>query len=150
MLNDLILESFINVIKDDYDKFLESIYKKYGNIGGFTIDELKEKYKLEKLILINKSKKKIIKHKKANQSIRCKARTWGGKESVKFCKKTNKWYYGEQCTRTCYNNHEYCKTHYKQTLTNYGLTHGRIDQEPPHNHYLKYKKVYALLNNLEY
>ena len=58
MLNDLILDSFINVIKDDYDKFLEFIYKKYGNIGCFTLEELKEKYKLEKLILVNKSKKK--------------------------------------------------------------------------------------------
>ena len=58
MLNDLIFESFINVLTDDYNTFLEFIYKKYGNIGGFTLEELKEKYKLEKLILINKSKKK--------------------------------------------------------------------------------------------
>ena len=149
MFDDLILKSFINIIQEDYDNFLECIYTKYGVVGGFSLEQLKERYHIDKLIIIKEPKKKIIKHKAAIKSLRCKARTWGGKESVKYNRIENKWIYGYQCSRTCIHKQEYCKTHYKQTLTNYGLTHGRIDQEPSHNHYLKYKRVYALLNNID-
>ena len=32
-----------------------------------------------------------------------------------------------------------CRIHYKQFITTRGLKHGRFNEDPPHDHYLKYK-----------
>tara|TARA_Y100000022_G_C13059245_1_gene288075 strand:- start:184 stop:633 length:450 start_codon:yes stop_codon:yes gene_type:complete len=84
-------------------------------------------------------KKKTKTFKIPDSNMRCKARCWGGKESVKYNPITKKWTYGTLCKKHRIKNSNYCKTHHKQSLTNYGLTNGDFDSEPPHPHYEKYK-----------
>ena len=31
-----------------------------------------------------------------------------------------------------------------------GLSHGIVDKDPPHNHYIKYKRIYGILNNIDW
>ena len=99
-----------------------------------------------KFIVNNKQKQKHkqkYKHKHSipHPNFRCKARCWGGKDSVKYNPITKKWTYGTLCSKKKIHNSDYCKTHHKQSLTSYGLTNGNFHEPPPHPHYEKYKNI---------
>ena len=148
--NELLLESLVNILEEDYYKFLKSIYLKYGDLGGFTYKDLLQKYPFSKIKILKPKKKIIIKHKVANKEHRCVARVWGGENSVYFNRDISTWNYGHQCTRTFSNNEtKLCQIHQHQLDTNMCLTHGTILEDPPHNHYLKYKHSYSIINNIE-
>lgn len=149
--NDLLTQAFLSTICNDYNKFITSLYLKYGKNNNFTLDELYNKYPLDKIIF--KSPKKVIisrKHKNAIESNRCNARCWGGCESVKYDESTKKWNFGHRCPRKKSNGKDYCLVHYNQIIKNGDLSHGQIDEEPPHNHYRKYQNRYSILHNIPY
>lgn len=144
-LNKTIVYAFNKTIIDEHNLFLEHIYHKYGKLGNFTIHDLYDKYHINNILIkhhlqtTNKPNPKPINNNNTISNTinhnKCMARCWGGKDFVKFDSKSNKWFYGYQCNNKKYNNSQYCKIHLKQT----NLTHGRIDQQPPHPHYNKYK-----------
>lgn len=88
-----------------------------------------------------KNRKKHSFHKLPHSNLRCSARCWGGKHSVKYNPITKKWTYGTMCKKTKLHNSKYCKIHTKQSLTSYGLTNGDFFESPPHPHYNKYKNI---------
>lgn len=140
-LNKTIVYAFNKTIIDDHNLFLEHIYLKYGKLGDFTIHDLYEKYHINNILItppptVKPKSNNIIKKQSNNINYnKCMARCWGGKDYVKYDSNLNKWLYGYQCTNQKYTNSPYCKIHLRHTT----LTHGRIDQEPPHPHYNKYK-----------
>jgi hypothetical protein len=149
--NDFLTQAFLLTISNDYNKFITSLYLKYGENNNFTLDDLYKKYPLDKIIF-NSPKKVIIsrKHKNATESNRCAARCWGGYESVKYNKSNKTWNFGHRCPRNKSNDKDYCLVHYNQIIKNRELSHGRIDEEPPHNHYRKYQIRYSILHNIPY
>lgn len=138
IINDITL--LINHLYNNYNsKFdLDFLYKRY--IPNISIEKKNEKsenksnkYNSNKYNKSNKQKKYIPV--KCN---RCIARCWGGEKSVKYNIITKKWTYGTQCSRYKFRE-KYCLTHYKQSISNYGCTHGIFSEDPPHPHYNKYK-----------
>jgi hypothetical protein len=131
-----------NVISEDIINLIKFLHNKYNSKYSleFLLNRYTPKISIEKNS--TKPKKKIIKFKKKNyiphNINRCKARCWGGEESVKYNPISKKWSYGTQCSRHK-SNGDYCLTHYKQSVSSYGLHQGNINEEPPHPHYLKYK-----------
>lgn len=142
-LNKTIVYAFNKTIIDEHNLFLEQLFHKYGTLGNFTILDLYDKYHINNIIINPIPKSNTIKKpsntiKKQSNTINynnCTARCWGGKEYVHYDSISNKWLYGYQCTNKKYSKSDYCKLHLNQST----LTHGRIDQEPPHPHYNKYK-----------
>ena len=134
-----LITSLQNFSNSDID--LEVLKKRYiPNI----INSLPKKRKLPQNKNLKKFKIKI----KNKTKKRCTARCWGGPSSVKYNPVTKKWYYGTQCKKNGVKNN-YCLMHYKQTLRSYGLSHGDIKSQPPHQHYLKYKKKIIERFNLQ-
>ena len=132
---DLLYDSLETIINDDLNNILDIIIEKYGhNNNSITKQQLINEFPLQSIIIIKEFKQKISKSHTIPIEKRCLARTWGGKESVKYDEINNKWNCGEQCKRTAFKNSEFCKIHIKS------LTHGKITEEPPHFHYEKYKK----------
>lgn len=149
--NDLLKQAFIGTIKEDYIKFITSIKDKYPNEIPLSIEELIKKYEIKKFISIEPKESRARKtHNVADSAIRCRARVWGGKESVYYDHEKNKWNYGHQCKRCAINNKGLCLTHLKQLDRERGLSHGWVDKDPPHNHYIKYKRIYGILNNIDW
>lgn len=149
--NDLLKQAFIDTIKEDYIKFITSIKEKYPNEIPLSIEELIEKYEIKKFVSIETKDAKSRKtYQVADDAIRCRARVWGGKESVYYDNEKNKWNYGYQCKRCAINNKDLCLTHLKQLDREKGLSHGWVDKDPPHNHYIKYKRIYGILNNIDW
>jgi hypothetical protein len=143
-----------DIIAEDINNLITYLYFQYDS--KYSLEFLLKRYtpniSIEKNSVESK-KKKIIKFKKKNSipsnENRCKARCWGGLESVKYDPINKKWYYGKQCVR--HKSHrEYCLTHYKQSISSYGLHQGNIDEEPPHPHYLKYKNKIESKFNIKY
>ena len=143
-----IIEAYAEVINDDFKLFISSIVSKFSqvNVGNLKIKLFDEKdlspYSLEKIIIVEtpiKIKKKRKKHSIPLSDNRCMARTWGGAESVKFI--DGNWMCGLQCKRNKLKDIDYCGIHNKQIIKNKCLTHGRIDEEVPHDHYDKYKVI---------
>jgi hypothetical protein len=142
-MNNIIIDDIKLLIKYLYNNYnskydLDFLYKRYvPNISIEKKNEISE----NKLNKSNKSNK-FIKFKKRNyipsKCNRCIARCWGGEKSVKYNIITKKWTYGTQCSRYKFREN-YCLTHYKQSISNYGCTHGIFSEEPPHPHYNKYK-----------
>ena len=140
------------VISEDINNLIEYLFYNYKS--NYNLSFLKSRY-MPNIIIKKKNekrKKKKFKLKKKNHvpniKYRCMARCWGGKKSVKYNPINKKWYYGTLCSR--YKSHgNYCLTHYKQSLTSYGLSHGNFNDEPPHPHYNKYKKKIELLFNIK-
>ena len=159
--------SINSTFKQEHYNLLYSIYKKYGSIGNFTFKDLLIKFPFKDINIYQshnhqtKKKRKVVINRKKNklpfQNDRCMARCWGqGPYKVSFDKETNIWSvgtyvtynpstdiwtYGTQCKRHRKQS-QYCATHLKQ-FNNFEyskLTHGRIDQYPPHQHYEKYKR----------
>ena len=131
-----------NAINNDILNLVTSLH----NFSNSDIDLEVFKKRYIPNIIINAPKKRKLHHKfkykkfKIKTKIkRCTARCWGGPSSVKYNPVTKKWYYGTQCKKNSVKNN-YCLMHYKQTLRSYGLSHGDIKSQPPHQHYLKYKK----------
>ena len=112
---------------------LELLLKRY--IPNITIEKTPIKKKKRKYTLTKKKKSHSI----PSYNNRCKARCWGGKQSIKYNPITKKWTYGTLCKKQKINGSNYCKIHHKQSLTSYGLTNGDFDSTPPHPHYNKYK-----------
>ena len=151
MTNDFrnsVIQAYTKVLTDDHKLFISSIIAKFStvNIGKLKVKlfdkEDLAKYKLEKMIIIEtpiKIKKKGKKHTIAIDQNRCMARTWGGSHSVKFIE--GKWICGNQCKRNRQNETEYCGIHNNLIIKNNCLTHGRIDEEVPHDHFDKYKII---------
>ena len=149
--NDLLKQAFIDTIKEDYIKFITSIKEKYPNEIQLSKDELIKKYEIKKFISIESKESRARKtYHVADSAIRCRARVWGGKESVYYDREKNKWNYGHQCKRCAINDKGLCLTHLKQLDREKGLSHGLIDKDPPHNHYIKYKRIYGILNNIDW
>ena len=150
-LNKSIVDSINKTLLEDHKRFLKSIYLKYGELGGFTMDYLNEKYKIDNILIIpnsnNKPKKQIRKLKEVDMRYRCMARCWGGETSVKYDSITNTWSYGYQCKRTKQIGLDYCGIHQAEIEKGY-LTHGRIDGEVPHPHYDKYKLKIEIKNSM--
>lgn len=167
-LNTHLSHSINSTFKQEHYNLLYSIYIKYGKIGNFSFKDLLIKFPFKDINIYQsnshkptQNKKKIIINRKKNklptQNHRCMARCWGqGPYKVSFDKTTNiwsvgtyvtfnpttnQWTYGTQCKKHRKES-QYCYTHLKQ-FNNFEyskLTHGRIDQEPPHQHYDKYKR----------
>ena len=143
-----------DIISEDINNLIVFLYSQYES--KYSLEFLLKRYipniSIEKKTVETK-KKKIIKFKKKNSipinKNRCKARCWGGLESVKYDPINKKWYYGKQCVRHK-SNGNYCLTHYKQSISSYGLHQGNIDEEPPHPHYLKYKNKIEKKFNIKY
>jgi hypothetical protein len=130
--------SFNKIIIDDHNNFLKHIYQKYGKLGGFTLEQLYDRYHIDSILLRPDNKSTSIPN-TPEPEYRCMARCWGGSEFVKYDKHTKKWSYGYQCHRTKLNDTNYCGIHLREIINNKHLTHGRIDSSVPHPHYNKYK-----------
>ena len=103
----------------------------------------------KKVIKKTRNNKKKTKHSIAPSDIRCMARCWGcwtKDKSIEYDAETDTWTYGTQCPRKRTGESDYCGTHYKQSLRPEGISHGRFDEPPPHNHYLKFKKLIETKN----
>jgi len=150
-INKSIVNSINHTLLEDHQKFLKSIYLKYGDIGEFTLEYLKEKYKIDNILVVpnsnRKSKKTIRKLTELEPRYRCMARCWGGEESVKYDYNTNTWTCGYQCKRKKQSGLDYCGIHQNEIDNGY-LTHGRIDGEVPHPHYDKYKIKIEIKNSM--
>ena len=143
-----------NIISEDINNLITFLYFKYNS--KYSLEFLLKRYNPN--ISIEKksakpTKKKLIKFKKKNSipknENRCNARCWGGLETVKYDPINKKWSYGKQCVR--HKSHgDYCLTHYKQSISSYGVHQGNIDEEPPHPHYLKYKNKIEKKFNIKY
>ena len=112
---------------------LDFLYKRY--IPNISIEK-KNEIKLNKTIKLNKKKKKP--NYIPSKCNRCIARCWGGEKSVKYNIFTKEWTYGTRCSRYKFRS-DYCLTHFKQSISNSGCTHGIFSEPPPHPHYNKYK-----------
>ena len=159
-LHQSIVKSINDTLLEDHQKFLKSIYLKYGEVGNFSLEYLEEKYRIENILIIPnqiqnsipKTKKIIRRIKNIDRRFRCMARCWGGEQSVKYDNINNTWSYGYQCKRRKQSDIDYCGIHQSEIDKGY-LTHGRIDGDVPHPHYNKYKlkieiKNTSLKNNL--
>lgn len=147
-MNEVIIQDINNLVESLYytynSKFeLNDLLKRY--IPNISIEKKSEKIKNKKKIKCKKKKKNYIPH----ISNRCIARCWGGQSSVLYNPITKKWTYGRQCSRYK-SKGKYCLTHYKQSISSLGLTHGIFTDPPPHPHYLKYKNKIELKFNLKY
>jgi len=132
---DLLYDSIETILNDDLNNIVDIIIDKYGYLNdSITKQQLQTEFPLESISVVKEFKQKISKPHTIPTEKRCIARTWGGKESVKYDEINNNWNYGYQCKRTAFENNECCKIHMKS------LTHGKITMEPPHFHYEKYKK----------
>ena len=177
-IQNTIVQSIIDNIKQDHYNLLYTIYHKYGTIGKFTFKELLILYPFKHINLyqIQKLDSNYTKINQINQITKsnqqCMSRCWGnGSYKIKFDQENNiwsigsyityyqnnnTWIYGTQCKRTSINKSQYCGIHLKQLDTEYSaLTHGRIDLDPPHHHYDKYRQkilmniaIYKQKNNL--
>jgi hypothetical protein len=137
-MDSLITNCFKTVLYEDYTLYFKQIVKLYGNKYNFDLEDLLEKYpfpytNLKQKLIVTRKREPII------DCLRCMARSWGGRESVYFNEKTQNWNYGNQCKNSKLKNKDYCKIHQKLVISK-GLTHGRIDEDVPHCHYLKYKE----------
>ena len=124
------------VLNDDYNMMLTTLYNTYGLDKYTTLEHIKEKYTLNRLVF-HKQPKLVIRKKLKNNITtppdcnRCIARVWGGKDSVK--KHGSSWVCGHRCKRNRNNGNDFCQLHsIKQP-------HGIYNLVPPHNHYDKYK-----------
>ena len=149
MTNDFknsVIEAYSQVINEDHSDFLSSVLAKFSNVNignlkikVFTESDL-EIFKIEKIIVVEtpiKIKKKRKPHSLPIDGKRCMARTWGGDGTVNCV--DGKWICGYQCKRTKKEGTDYCGIHNKQIIKKKCLTHGRIDEDVPHDHYEKYK-----------
>lgn len=130
-----------DIIKQDIFRLLFSIHYKFN----IPLNELLKKYIPEISIEKKKPKRTRFNNKKKprykfTKNYQCRARCWGGKESVKYNVKTKTWTYGYQCSHQKFGLYDYCKLHLKQFKKNGYPDHGNFDEVPPHLHYYKYKK----------
>lgn len=139
-INSVFREDLINLIEclcTDYNTRLSTQFFINRYMPNITIKK-KKKFVLNR----KRNKPSPMKHKKLTPAInkfRCVARCWGGDGCVKYDTINKKWIYGTRCKRVKYRN-DLCKTHLKQFNSSKGLRHGRFDELPPHEHYLKYKQ----------
>lgn len=133
------------VLIEDITELITHLYNTYNS--EYSLEQLLEKYlpniSIEKKSEIsekNIKKNKLKKNKQhsiAPDENRCIARCWGGEESVKYNPITEEWTYGVRCKRFK-SKDKFCLTHYKQFISNNGLTHGIYNREP---NYIKYKII---------
>ena len=151
-INQSIVTAINNTIIDDHNKFLNSIFLKYGQLGNFSLQYLHDKYKIQNIIIpepkINNKKKIVRKKTIIEPRFRCMARCWGGEKYVHLDTITKEWSLGYQCKRKKINNLDYCGIHQLEIDKGY-LTHGRIDGDVPHPHYEKYKRKIEIKNALK-
>jgi hypothetical protein len=165
------MDFIIEVLRKDHDNFLESLVLKYGSLADFTKSDLVEQFPFEKVDVVLEKEKKTYKKRNSNQKCkiekkydnnRCQARCWGGNPKnitynkstkiwsmgnlVSYNENNQEWTYGTQCTNVVLEKDtQYCGTHLNQINSKWGyLSQGRIDEEPPHPHYGKYKKKLAI------
>ena len=117
------LKGILTQHSESYDSNTEYIYKTLKIKKLNSVAESKERTQF----------KKGTKHSVAEGDSRCCGRIWGGKHTVK--KTENGWVYGIQCSRKKHSCERYCLIHLRS------LTHGDFFQDPPHNHYEKYKQA---------
>ena len=158
-LHQSIVKSINETLIDDHQKFLKSIYIKYGELGNFSLEYLENKYRINNILIvpnqnqnqnlnyIPKNKKIIKTIKNIDRRFRCMARCWGGEKSVKYDHNDNTWSYGHQCKRRKQTDIDYCGIHQAEIDKGY-LTHGRIDGDVPHPHYNKYKIKIEIKNTI--
>jgi len=127
---DSISASIADSIAADHDNILSIVSDRYG----LDLNNLKTCFKFsDDMVTITEPRnpKKLTSRKIAIN--RCEGRIWANHKIIYI---DNKWQYGEQCKRQKYGKGQYCQVH-----TN-SLTHGNIHNDPPHNHYEKYKYKY--------
>ena len=133
-----------SIIINDIHNLISFLFNNY-NLSKNNLDFYLKRYSPNISIENNfRKKNKLIKKKKKynhyipHTSQRCIARIWGKPPYVSYDMSNKKWIYGTRCSRYKHKN-RLCLTHYKQSISKYGLTHGSFFNEPPHLHYLKYK-----------
>ena len=128
-------KSLLITLKKDYDNLFHSIVFKFQHLNNdLTLENLKQKYSIDKIYSLNDTKpetKKLGPHKIAELDNRCQARIWNN-GSVSF--KNGKIIYGCRCKRTKLENMDFCGIHSKS------LTHGKYYLDPPHKHFEKFIK----------
>ena len=162
MDQNILSQIILNTFKQEHYNLLYTIYLKYGSLGNFTFQDLLKEFPFQNINIYqspsNKKQFTIKKNKKQHKipNNRCMARCWGSGsykvshdpttniwsigDYISYQPDSNLWTYGTQCKRQS-NNSQYCSIHLRQLNTDYSsLTHGRVDQEPPHQHYDKYRR----------
>lgn len=128
------IHNLLYILHNEYQIDIETLIYRY--MPNISLEK-----KIEKQTRKNKKK---TKHSVAPNDIRCMARCWGcwtKNKAVIYNEQNKRWTYGTQCPRKRNEHSDYCGTHYKQSLRPNGLSHGRFDKDPPHQHYLKFKKL---------
>ena len=147
---DTISSSINFTIYKDIHNLLNSLHHEYNiNIETLLYRYMPNISVEKKVIKKTRNNKKKTKHSIAPSDIRCMARCWGcwtKDKSIEYDAETDTWTYGTQCPRKRTGESDYCGTHYKQSLRPEGISHGRFDEPPPHNHYLKFKKLIETKN----
>lgn len=136
---DTLIESLmVETLNDNLMDLFRSLEKKYGEECGFTTDELYSRYKITGISKIRDYKRKfsVVSPQELNLENKCNARVWGGNvPRVVFNELTDKWEYGNQCSRNKRDGEDYCGIHLRR------LPHGDIKFEPPHRHFESHKKI---------
>ena len=136
----------LNVINNDINNLLNELIPLAD--AAYNKDFIKNRYmpcvkikkKKKRNFKINTTRKKYVNHYVPSCNYRCIARCWGGEESVKYDPFKKEWSYGTRCKRRRVNKSEFCQTHLKHKNSMEGLRHGIYNLDPPHLHYLKYKR----------
>ena len=140
-------------IDEQLQYYLNKIIKQWGEKCNIDLKYLETNYNTDWIhVQVDKLQTKIIKKKLEQekrrcyinnlengprQDERCCARTWSDPPLVLYDVDSKKWILGEQCTRKQKRN-GLCGIHMRN------LPHGRINEEPPHNKFERYKKKVIL------
>ena len=137
-MNAIIEQFLIETLNENLIDLFKSLEKKYGKTCGFTNEELFARYKIKGISKIRgyQRKYKVVSPLELDLENRCNARVWGGNvPRVVFNELTDRWEYGNQCSRNKRPGEKYCGIHLKK------LPHGDIMFEPPHRHFEAHKKI---------
>lgn len=150
---DVIEHNFKQSVNEQLQSYLKKIIEEWGEQCDIKLKYLENNYnddwihiqveKLQtKLLKKQQEREKLNYYKKKcedgpRQDIRCCARTWSDPPLVLYDVYSQKWILGEQCVRKQKRN-GLCGIHLRN------LPHGKIDEEPSHNKFEKYKRKVAL------
>ena len=162
MDQNILSQIILNTFKQEHYNLLYTIYLKYGSLGNFTFQDLLKEFPFQNINIYQSpsNKKQFTIKKNIKNNIKfliidvwldagvldltkfpmTLPLIYGLGDYISYQPDSNLWTYGTQCKRQS-NNSQYCSIHLRQLNTDYSsLTHGRVDQEPPHQHYDKYRR----------
>lgn len=148
------IECYLKEIVDEQlDCYLKKITEEWGEKCNISLQYLEQNYNNEWIhIQVYKLQTKLLKRNceqlkskcyrencknGPRQEDRCCARTWSDPPLVLYDTDSEKWILGEQCTRKQKRN-GLCGIHMRN------LPHGKINNEPPHTKFEKYKRKVIL------